>query len=214
MHTKNHGVLLHAIPYLGKGCIFKVFTKEAGLITLMSKKQLLSPFCIAEWVYQKKKSEIFNLLEGSIIDGLIELRQSYTSIRAAGSIARDLLRTQLPSKCSPALYDLFCSFLKKITVFKNPFILAECFRLKLLIHEGLLALATKCIYCSEEPTFLSQGESVCPKHASLNSILFSREEWLILYCLTFSRKFSLLATLDLPPSLEEKIALLFEEQIR
>jgi DNA repair protein RecO len=217
MQTKSQGILLLAIPYLGKGRILKVFTEDAGLITLVSKKPSLavfSPFCIAEWIYQKKQSEIFTLLEGSLIDGLLSLRQSYATLTAAGSMAQDLLRTQLPAKSAPGLYHLLSSYFKKTFSFECPAILAASFRMKLLLHEGLLALQTNCIHCDLPATSLMQGESVCPAHSSPSAIGFSISEWQILHCLTFAKQFSLLQQIDCPPSLNEKLTALFEERTK
>ena len=217
MQMKSQGILLHAIPYLGKGRIFKVFTADAGLITLMAKKpslSLFSPFCIAEWVYQKKRSDLFLLVEGSLLDSLDHLRHSYAAITAAGSIAQDLLRSQLAAKSAPDLYSLLSSYLKKILTFQSPSVLAASFRLKLLIHEGLLTLQAQCADCGREATSLKQGEGVCSQHASPISIPFSSPEWQTLHCLAFARQFSLLQQIDCPPSLYEKITLLFEERLK
>ena len=217
MRTKSQGILLQAIPYLGKGRIFKIFTEDAGLITLIAKKPslaLLSPFCIAEWLYQKKQSEIFTLTECSLTDSLDGLRQSYAAITAAGSMAQDLLRTQLPGKTSPALYKLLSCYLKKILIFDHPTILAASFRLKLLLHEGLLALQSSCSHCNEEACYLIQGESVCSSHASSQAIGFTVPEWEILHCLTFAKQFSQLQQIDYPLSLQQPLTALFEERTK
>jgi DNA repair protein RecO len=211
---KTHGILLQALPYLGNGRILKVFSETEGLITLMAKNKpaLSSPFCIAEWVYRKGQSEIFTLTDGSLLDGLSELRNSYASLTAAGSMAQDLLKTQMAAKHSPHLYNLLATYLKKSSTFKNPSILALSFRLKLLLHEGLLNLTSGCTHCGESASHLSQGESVCPTHATPGAFPFSSPEWECLLCLALSRKFSLLEEVECPPHLNEKIEKLFEER--
>jgi DNA repair protein RecO len=217
MQIKSQGILLQVIPFLGKGRVFKVFMNDAGLITLMAKKPshaLFSPFCIAEWIYRKKQSEMVALTEGSLIDSLLDLRQSYAALTAAGSMAKDLLRTQLPEKPSPGLYSLLSSYFKKIVVFEHPSVLAASFRVKLLLHEGLLALQTICAHCDQEASFLAQGESVCPAHISPFAIGFSPAEWQILHRLAFARQFSLLQEIDGAPALNEKISALFEERTK
>jgi DNA repair protein RecO len=217
MQIKSQGILLQAIPFLGKGRIFKVFAEDAGLITLMAKKPTLaqfSPFCIAEWIYRKKQSEMVALRDASLIDSLLELRQSYGALTAAGSMAKDLLRTQLPERPSPGLYSLLASYLKKTALFEHPGVLAASFRMKLLLHEGLLALQEGCAHCSREANSLAQGESVCLAHTSPFAIGFSSSEWQILLRLAFARQFSLLQEIDGPPELFEKIATLFEERTK
>jgi len=217
MQIKSQGILLQAIPFLGKGRVFKVFTGDAGLITLMAKKPtqaLFSPFCIAEWVYRKKQSEMVALTEASLIDSLLDLRQSYGALTAAGSMAKDLLRTQLPEKSSPGLYSLLCSYFKKIVVFERPESLAASFRVKHPLPDGLLALQNSCAYCDREASFLAQGESVCAAHASPFAIGLTPAEWQILHRLAFARQFSLLQEIDAPLALNEKISALFEERTK
>jgi DNA repair protein RecO len=217
MQTKSQGILLQVIPYLGNGRILKVFTADAGLIALMAKKSSLAhftPFCIAEWVYRKKQNEMFTLMEGSLIDSFLSLRQSYEALTAAGSIAQDLIHTQLPGRSSPGLYSLLSSYFKKILDFERPAVLAASFQVKLLLHEGLLALQSSCAYCDREAAFLSQGESVCPTHANAFAIGFSNSEWQILNRLAYARQFSLLQQIDCLPSLNEKISTLFEERTK
>lgn len=195
----------------------KIFTEEAGLITLMARKPshaLFSPFCIAEWVYRKKSTDIYPLIEGSLIDNFLNLRQSYASLLAAGSMAQDLLRTQLPAKNSPRLYILLGSYFKKVPSFECPAVLASSFRLKLLLHEGLLALQTSCAHCGLEANSLLQGESVCSGHSLPFAIGFSISEWQIIHTLAFAKQFSLLQQIDCPPSLYEKITALFEERTK
>lgn len=216
MQTKSFGLLLQSIPYLGKSQILKIFTEESGLISLMAKNIPFAPFCVAEWVYRKTQGEIFNLIEGSLIDSLIGLRQSYAALMAAGSMARDLLKTQWPAKASPRLYNLAHVYFRHAPLFENPAILSMSFRLKLLLHEGLLALQTQCTYCEEQATALLEGETVCALHATISATQFSILEWQVLCTLALARNISSLRHLDLHhdivhlPSLEERITSLFE----
>lgn len=216
MEEKSLGLLLQVIPYLGRERILKVFTQEGGLITLMSKKPThssLIPFCIAEWVYKKRSGDIYPLIDGSLFDPLLSLRQSYTTLTTAGSIAQDLLRSQLPAKGARELYSLLCSYFGRLSTFENPSILAASFRLKLLLHEGLLALRSSCTMCHEEASVLAQGESLCEAHAPLIALFFSKNEWQTLHQLTFAKRFSLLQRVELSPSLAEKISILLDERL-
>src|SRR3990167_664814 len=101
MNEKTDGILLAAIPYLGRKKILKIFTPEDGLLSLMATSSctaLTTPFCIAEWVYRKGNKEIHTMKDGSLIDGLLTLKQNYETVCAAGNMAQDLLRFQLPAK--------------------------------------------------------------------------------------------------------------------
>lgn len=214
MRMKSQGILLQEIPYLEKKRILKIFTQDAGLVSLMARTPSFSPFCIAEWVYQKRQSEIFSLSESSLTDSLIDLRQSYKNLAAAGSMAHDLLRSQLPAKPAPSLYELLCCYLKKIPTFETPAVLAASFRLKILLYEGLLALQTVCSRCGRASSALLLGESVCSAHADYPSILFTIPEWQTVCSLALAQKFSLLREIDCPDALMEKIASLFEERLK
>jgi recombinational DNA repair protein (RecF pathway) len=132
---KTPGLLLQSIPYLGQKKILKILTSEHGLISLFVQKTSLSPFCHAEWVYLKSTREIHTLQDSTLLDPLLELRTDYAILSAAGSIAQDLLRTQMPGKKGPL--SLALAYLKKLPL--NPPILAASFRLRLLLHEGLFS---------------------------------------------------------------------------
>ena len=213
---KSAGLLLQTIPYLGSGRILKVFTGQAGLISLFTKKKNLgsmaSPFCIGEWVYKKGQRDLYSLKDASLLDPLLGLRQSFAAISAAGSIAQDILKSQMPDEAAAPLYELACSYFKKLSEFTQPEILSTSFRLKLLLHEGLLSLKPHCTSCSEKALHLSQGESFCPNHASFKGVPFSEGEWGQLHLLAFASKFSLLRELRIKPSLIEKISFLSEDK--
>jgi len=215
---KTQGVLLQTIPYLGRQRILKVFAPEAGLLTLMAKSAkpswtaISTPFCIAEWVYRKGQKEIHTLQDGSLLDGLMELKQDYAVLNAAGRMAQDLLSSQLPAKSAGDLYLLFCAYLKKLPQFGKPEILAASFRLKLLLHEGLLSLQKECSVCASPASHIAQGESFCFSHATFPTIAFTSEEWEQLHLLAYARQFSLLQEMNKAPF--EKIDLLFKERIQ
>lgn len=212
---KTLGVLLQAIPYLGRKRILKVFTPESGLLSLMANASISSafsaPFCIAEWVYRKGNRDIHSLQDASLIDGLLDLKKDFATLSAAGSMAQDLLRSQLPGKKGNALYTLLCACLAKLPIFANPQILAASFRLKLLLHEGLLSLQPDCSVCAAPASRLQQGESFCPAHAPYANFPFSPSDWETLLHLAYSRQFSQLQNLSGAPF--QQIELLFLERI-
>lgn len=131
----TQGLLLQAIPYLGKKQILKVLAPDLGLLSFIAAKNAPAPFCTGEWVYRKSEREIHSLHDFSLTDPLLHLRDSYLILSSAGQIAADLLRTQFPGKKGP--FDLAHACLKKLSL--NPGAIAASFRLKLLIHEGLLS---------------------------------------------------------------------------
>ncbi len=179
--TKTVGLLLQSISYLGQKRILKILTPEHGLISLFAKSGDLAPFCLAEWIYLPSHRELHTLEDAALLDPLLELRESYSLLTSAGSIAQDLLRTQFPNKKAP--FALACAYFKKLSL--NPPVLAASFRLKLLLHEGLLSF-------DPEPCF-------------------TPAEWEQVRILTFSRQFSQIANVANIP--HGKIQSLFDEKI-
>jgi DNA repair protein RecO (recombination protein O) len=208
MEEKTEGLLLQTVPYLGQSRILKIFSKKEGLITLFTKKKNLnalgSPFCIGEWAYKKGKGDMDLLQDGSLIDPLLDLRKSFAALSAAGSMAQDILTSQLPAQEALALYELLRSYFKKLPQFIHPEILAISFRLKLLLLEGLLSLKNHCAHCRAPANHLCKGESFCASHAPFPSISFTFAEWQQLHCLAFAQKFSLLQELKMEPSFIKK----------
>jgi DNA repair protein RecO len=182
MSISTPGLLLQAIPYLGKKLILKVFTPEQGLISFFAQESKLAPFCLAEWIYRKTEKEIHSIQDSSLIDPLLELRESYPSLSAAGSIAKDLLRTQMPDKKAPELFLL--AHLYFTNLHTSPELFAASFRLKLLFYEGLF---------SEDL-----------------DTSFTSTEWQQVHTLAFTRKLSDIKNLQNAPY--NKIKLIFEER--
>lgn len=182
MSITTPGLLLQSIPYLGKKKILKVFSPEQGLISFFSTSNTLSPFCVAEWVYLKTEKEMKPLQDVTLTDPLLHLRENYTLITAAGLIAQDLLRTQLPNKKASELFDLTLFYLKNL--YKAPDLMTASFHLKLLVHEGLF---------SPDPD---------PQ--------FSGAEWSQVETLAFSRSLTAIQNVVSPPY--AKIKSLFDER--
>jgi len=143
MEEKTTGLLLHSFPYLGGKRILKVLTPETGLLSFFAKRSappvLTTPFVYAEWVYKKNSRDIYLLEDASLLDDLALLKQTYPHVLAAGKIAQDLLRTQLPNKPCPELFSLTLACLRKLPLFHDPSSLLAMFRIKLLFLEGLIS---------------------------------------------------------------------------
>lgn len=214
---KHVGILLQAIPYLGHR-ILKVFTPEAGLLTLMAKNirakeaAHTTPFCRAEWVFRKSRSDIYPLKEAALLDPLSYLRNDYATLMAAGSMANDLLRSQFPHRSAQLLYDLLLASLTHLP--RNPAAIAQSFRLKLLQFEGLLNLRDTCMRCEEKSSYLSRGESRCHRHALPGSVGFNDEEWQTLLVLGLGRRFSEFDGVPVSSQFAEKTSHLFLERIQ
>ncbi len=145
---KTEGIVLRSLDYKERERIVTLFTKEAGLISLiikgLSKKNfhllsLSTPFCCAEFIYTKGRSDLYRFQDGSLLEGYPLLRTKWNHLKTAASLTQNILHSQLPGKSAPLLYALFNTCLKQIAHFEDPAPLVASFTLKLLAHEGLIA---------------------------------------------------------------------------
>jgi len=191
MEEKTIGLLLQSFPYLSSHRILKVLTPKAGLLTFMARfgaskrAALTTPFLLADWIYAKDKKEIHTLTDASLVDNFSSLKQTYERVEAAGKLAQDLLRTQLPGKPTEAPFELAVACLRKIDIFSNPETLVAAFRLKLLVVEGLLNVS--------EP-----------------EVAFTPPEQVLFEQLANAKSFAQLAALAVDKALFQKIDRLFE----
>ncbi|HEY2811630.1 MAG TPA: DNA repair protein RecO [Rhabdochlamydiaceae bacterium] len=223
MHDeKTEGIVLRSLDYKDSQRIITVFT-PLGLLSLIVKglharnTQLLTlttPFCEGEFLFKRGRSELLKLVDGTVLDPHLSLRQRLSSLETASHLNKAILASQLAGKISWDLYQLFRIFLKQIPSFELPAALLASFQLKLLTHEGLLFLSQQCNRCPEKSAqFLSKGESLCQAHSLEEGFSFSPEEWICLIQLQQAREFSALRALDLPLPLLQKISLLFHYRL-
>ena len=203
---KVEGIVLRSFPYKEKNHIITVFSRENGLISLLTKKRaaLSNCFCKGEFIYRKTNSDLYRLSDGSILDTHLHLRDSSKTLFAVGKMGKAILTLLPPQASSVSIYQLFTSYITQISHFPNPYVLSTSFYLKLLKHEGLLHIHPLCNRCRKQrSSHLFHGESLCSNcHVGLSS--FSLEEFQTLYVLSESRSFNQLEKLDLTKQLEEK----------
>jgi DNA repair protein RecO (recombination protein O) len=122
-------LILKATPYEEDGKILKVFTKDAGLISVIVKKlrrketfwqTLTSPLARGEFHLTRRQSDLYAINEASLIDAHFEIRNDLNKLDAACSILRAILFSQYPEKPSPELYQLTIIYLKKLKTFLHP----------------------------------------------------------------------------------------------
>ena len=149
-----------------------------------------SPLARGEFHLTRRQSDLYTLGDASLIDAHYEIRNHLDKLDAACSILRAILTSQYPEKASPELYLLTTAYLKKLKTFPDPPILALSFQMKLLNYEGLF-----------------------PETREEFGKPLSSDEWLILECLCHAKKFDLLESLTLTPSLKDKATDLFTTRI-
>jgi DNA repair protein RecO (recombination protein O) len=207
---EDQGLVLRFVDYKGSQRIVTVFTEKNGLISLIVKGLggkrsdlflLTSPLTLAEFHCVSGRGELYRFKDATILSTHLELREQLPHLQAAGDICLGLLKTQLPGKPAPALYQLTLSYIKRIPAFKDPKALVASFFLKLLKHEGVLSERENCIYCNAPVTHLSDHEMVCALHANVQSTFLSEEERRQFFVLLEARGFSILETIRLSDEL-------------
>lgn len=221
---KSEGIILQALPFQNYDQILSVFTLSEGLIKLFlkgaysSKKgngAFTNPLTLAEFIFTKGRSELFLCRDVHPINSFLKLRQDLPSLEAAGDLTQAILSSQLTQKPAPALYTLLQVYLEKMPEAVHPPTLNSSFRLKILRHEGLLHLSSKCSLCEAElvSCAIFEGECYCPTHAPMNALIFNPDEKKLIEQMAFCQYLSQITTLFLPPHLPSKIKHLFQEQI-
>lgn len=218
------GVILQALNFQDYDRIVTVFSLEEGLIKLIIKganrssqrsSNYTNPFTRAEFVYSKGKSEIYKNVELSLINQHLHLRQSLQTLEAASDIAQAVLKSQLLHTPAPDLYKLLVWCLEKMPLMIDPYLLAACFRLKLLRHDGLLNISATCASCAEplEIYYLAAGETFCSAHVPSQGVRLNSEELVQVFHLAHFGSLSEISAQKIPPPLREKVACLFQDLI-
>ncbi len=177
----SSGIILHAFDFRDFDQIVTVFTENEGLVKFIVKKGNLlkkglksSPLTKGEFLYTIGKSELYPLQEISIKEHYLDLRKNYTHLNVACECLKSILETQMLHKPAPALYTLLNAYLGKITSFSNFNALEASFRLKILMHEGILDLSSDSVFSSEEMFTLQELVSAS-SFASLDALSVSND---------------------------------------
>ena len=184
---KTEGITLKSIEFREYQRIITVMTKDMGLISLIVSRlgsknyrliNLTSPLTCGEFVFKTRKSDLWRFLDGSILHAHAPIRQELSRLNAAQSMLKRILDTQLPHKPAPALYLLLKSFLARLQTTNAPDTLQIAFTLKLLRHEGLLSIKTRCGTCNAENAYcFHSGDNFCAACAPPFSTALTSEEW-------------------------------------
>lgn len=222
---RTEGIILQERVFQDYDAILTVFSTDLGVIKMIAKgahrpqkrsSMVTTPLTHAEFVYTQGRSELLKCSEISVKRHSAYLRHTLPVLESACDMAQAVCLSQWPDKASPNLYLLLNSYLENLHQMVDPYVLASSFRLKLLRHDGLLKLQSKCSVCSELlPThYIAAGESVCAIHASEHAVAFSADEIAVVYLLAHCRVFSEIADLVLEPLLRQKIIQLFASCIQ
>jgi DNA repair protein RecO len=200
--------------------IVTLFSRELGIISLIIKKigkndynkrMLSSTLTRGQYILSSSKSDLFYLVEGSIQDSYLQIRDDLQKLQTAIKMAGIINQTQWPGKAQPTVFDLLTSYLHKLKSCFNPKTLELSFILKLLKHEGLLPPFDLCDLCHEAlPVFFSETKLCCKNCAKIQDEPVSYEDLQVLAVLTHATKFNQLQELPISPL----ITLLIENYYR
>jgi DNA repair protein RecO (recombination protein O) len=218
-HTE--GVILKVISFRDYDQIVSLFTRDAGLLKVMhkngkggQKKDYCFPLSVAEVIYGERNSEISHCHDLTIIEFYNDLRKNLKHLETGCDLIHVIGCSQLVGNHSPALYELLRYYLNKISSLSNPELLSISFRLKLLLHEGILSIPLVCEVCRaalQNTAFLHGSEWYCSDHHLVSSVVFNEEEIQILYRLSCSQSFQAIASCTLTPMVKAKVFNLFNQ---
>lgn len=219
MLNSINGIILQAITYKETDQILIAYT-PIGMLKLsfkgaLSKKRgggsLTAPLQLVEFIYLKRDHEIHTCREITVEHPFTALRLQLDFLESGGEMAKALLSTQALEDKSPLLYNLFVYYLEHISKVLDPYLLAASFKLKLLRHDGLLAIKPFCCCCQAplKEIGVFEGQPFCPQHTPENAIYFDEMDTLLLLECMYTKSMSNLMVLDATPLFLAKIRHLF-----
>lgn len=222
----TEGIVLRVIPFRDYDQILFLFTLDAGFIKVLykggrGKRKGKQGFCMpltkVEVIYREKRGEIFSCHELTCIESFSFLRQELIFLEVGCDLLQIILDSQFVGKAAPHLYALLCFYLKKIPQTANPWILASSFRLKLLMHDGLIVCPFICCECQQSlqsEAFTWDAEGWCAAHQPGRSQPWNLTELQMLYRLAICQSYQEVCSQDVLPSLQNKIIDFFNACIR
>lgn len=227
MHTqvKTQGIILKAVPYKDFHRIITLFTPDQGLVSLVVRGAFspkkgsggsTTPLTTVEVAYRQKDSSLHTCEQIDIVDLHLSLRQNLQALDAACGMLRAVMKSQLPDKEAPLLYQLLNFYITKLPHTLSPPTLTASFLLKTLRHEGLLFLPSECEHCASplREAYLADGVFQCRPHGRACDVHLTQEEYDLLHLLAFCDTHSLLADLTLTKELQNKVEGIFTHLIR
>lgn len=223
IYLKETAVILTSTPYNESGSVVKAFTQDNGLLSFFVKggqsaKGRLSPFepfALGELSYEESSGSLNLLREFSVHDYHLPLRESLDRIQSAALMADALDKTQGPGLEAPALFALFCLYLKWMPRALDPYTLAASFYLKTLKHEGLLHLTPDCPSCGTplNDCLLSEGTAVCNACSHEGIVPLNPAETRLILLLSQAREFKEIKEETIAPGLLNSLRTFFEKTL-
>jgi len=212
---------LRAIPFNDTKRILTIFMPEEGVVSMATRAfsptlshlmSATSPLTCSEFIFRRGRGDVYRLLEANTLADYLTLRTNANRLDCAGEIVQILLKSQLPGKPAPLLYDLTKAYIDHLQHCSHPDNLLASFYLKLFKHEGLLHWAAHCAVCTEHPvSFFCKGQGTCTQHRNYPAHPLTSQEWQLIGLLADSRSFQILEGLHLDSSMMSHLRRFFSE---
>lgn len=221
MKNQVEAIVLKTLPFQDYHQITTLFTAELGLCNAIGsysrspKNPLfgaLAPLNHLElFLRPPRNGDLFKIESVSLFNSHNELRKSYDQLHEACQMLNALMKTQVPHKPAPLIFGLLKNYLSLIQEAPFPEAIRSSFQLKLLRHEGLLAITNQCPICHQEPKEISieEGRTVCKAHCPDHGL--TEDESTYFYALALSTSAKLLKEVEPPKTLAPKIEALFSD---
>lgn len=168
------GLVISTIPYKESSKILNIFTKEYGIIGVISKgcKSLKSKlrlqsekFAYGTFHMYYKEGGLSTLIGGDIINYFINIRSDIVKLGYLTYIT-ELSSNVYKESNDNEVYDLFISALLKIEEGLNPKIISNILELQYLNYLGINLNLNECVKCGSSKIVtisLSKGGYICSK---------------------------------------------------
>ena len=159
-----------------------------------------------------RTGELWRLKDLSLINAFLGARRSLDRIRGASLCMSAMLKSQLPSKPSPDLFEVLRCHLVTIADADAYSHICMQFLTKLLKHEGLLEVPLECSECRSllQEASISKTGVLCRSCKELGGTCLTQDEYTLLRAF-FERRS--LAPIEAPPLFLKKLEEIFTQKI-
>ena len=160
---KVEGLIIGETNYSESSKILKVFTKEHGIISIMSKgcrnlksklRGVSTKLTYASFQIHYKEDGISTLTEADVIDTLKNIRLDIEKIYYVSYII-DIAEQVYKHSSNKSIYDILISVIKKINENYDPSVLIIIMKLKLLDFLGIKPNVDSCSICGNTKNILT-----------------------------------------------------------
>ncbi|WP_240376599.1 DNA repair protein RecO [Bacillus piscicola] len=173
MLKKAEGIVLRTIAYGETNVILRLYTREAGKISLMARgakkpksklRAIAQPLVYGMFLYYKSTG-MSTLNQGDPIDSFRFIREDLLKTAYASYMAELLDKVTEEKEINPYLFELFLRLIQHMNDDNDPEVLIRIFEIKMLAQAGIKPELNHCSRCRRtEGTFsfsVKEGGFLC-----------------------------------------------------